>query len=237
MWFTDHVLRAFIFDCDGVLADNESAHYVAFSTAFMSRGMVLSRQSYDELSGLPDREVIIRALESAGKDGGAEDVDALLESKRTAYGRSLAAGVIAVPGVADFIRQASSRYSLAVASGAFADEVAAIVDGLGVADLIGAIVSVEDCENGKPDPEPFVRALERLNESTSADDAPIEPGECLVFEDSPHGLAAARAARMRTIGITTSHQGDALVDADLVAPHFRALDLQRVTAFFDRRAR
>ena len=231
------MIRALLFDCDGTLAANEPLHYRALASALLAEGVSLGTADYQALTGLPDGEAVRAALASKGREAGDAKVRALVEVKRAAYREGLAAGAIPVPGAADFVRAASRSYLLAVASGAWRDEVAAILEALRVADAFRAVVTLEDCARGKPDPEPFRRAMDALNASEPAPAPPLEPRDCLVFEDSPHGVAAARAAGMRCVALTTSHTGDSLRDADLVAANFRALDLRRVTAFFDRRAR
>jgi HAD superfamily hydrolase (TIGR01509 family) len=231
------VIRALLFDCDGTLADNEPLHYRALAAALLAEGIRLGIDGYRDLTGLPDGDAVRAALRAAGREAGDAKVGALVAAKRASYRASLAAGVAPVPGVAEFVRRASRRHALALASGAWRDEVDAILAGLGLAGCFGAVVTQEDCARGKPDPEPFRRALEALNAADPSPSPPLGPGECLVFEDSPHGVAAARAAGMRCVGLTTSHSGQSLRDADLVAAHYRALDLDRVTAFFDRRAR
>jgi HAD superfamily hydrolase (TIGR01509 family) len=192
---------------------------------------------YRDLVGLPDPAAARTVLAKAGKDAGEARVAAVVEAKRAAYRRSLAAGVAPVPGIGEFLRAAAPAYLLAVASGAWRDEVLPVLDHLGAAPLFRAVVTAEDCPVGKPDPAPFLLALRRLNESAPAPEPPLAARDCLVFEDSPHGVAAARAAGMRSVGLTTTHGGAALVDADLVAPNYRGLDLRRMAAFFDRRAR
>jgi HAD superfamily hydrolase (TIGR01509 family) len=231
------VIRAFLFDCDGTLADNEPLHYRALAEALLADGIRLGVPEYRLLTGLPDGEAVRAALRGAGRETGDAKVGALVEAKRAAYRRALAAGLVPVPGMADFVRRASSSYPLALATGAWRDEAEAVLAGLGVADCFRAVVTQEDCAKGKPDPEPFLRALAALNAADPAPSPPLGPRDCLVFEDSPHGVAAARAAGMRCVALTTSHTGADLRDADLVAAHYRALDLGRMTAFFDRRAR
>jgi beta-phosphoglucomutase len=231
------VIRALIFDCDGTLVDNEPLHFRALVEALRPEGIALTSAEYQALTGLPDPDAVRTVLSKAGKDASADRVAALVAAKRAAYARSLAAGAAPVPGVADFLRKAAPTYLLAVASGAWRDEVHPILEGLGVRPLFRAVVTAEDCPKGKPDPAPFLAALAALNASSPAPEPPLTARDCLVFEDSPHGVAAARAAGMRSVALTTSHTGDALVDADLVSQNYRALDLRRMTAFFDRRAR
>ena len=231
------MIRAFLFDCDGTLAANEPLHYRALAAALLAEGVSLSLADYQPLTGLPDGDAVRAALAAKGREAGDAKVKALVEVKRAAYRESLAAGTQPVPGVAEFVRAASKSYLLAVATGAWRDEAAAVLDSLKIADSFRVVVAQEDCRKGKPDPEPFLAALSALNASSPAPSPPLVARDCLVFEDSPHGVAAARAAGMRCVGLTTSHTGDSLRDADLVAPNFRALDLRRITAFFDRRAR
>ena len=240
MWCHESVIRALIFDCDGTLVDNEPLHFRALNEALLEGAggaAPLTAEQYRSVVGLPDGEAIRAAL--GMKDRTVDDaaLAGLVARKRGAYGRSVAAGVSPVPGVADFVRGASGSYLLAVATGAWRDEVSTVLDQLKVADRFRAVVSVEDYAAGKPDPAPFLKALERLNASTPAPDPPLQAGECLVFAASAHGVAAARAAGMRAVALTTTQSGDALRDADFVAPNYRALDLRRMAAFFDRRAR
>lgn len=230
------MIRALIFDCDGTLADNETFHFHAFNEALHGEAVALTLAEYQQVMA-PDDAAIRGALALKGRGGDPAKVSALVEAKRAAYRRSLAAGVSPVPGAADFVRRAAKTYLLAVASGAWSDEVGPILDHLGVRDCFRALVTKEDCPVGKPDPAPFLLALERLNASAPAPEPALSARDCLVFEDTPFGIAAARAAGMRSVGLTTSFSGDALRDADLVAQNFRALDLGRMTAFFDRRAR
>jgi len=230
------VIRALIFDCDGTLADNEPVHFRAFNEALHPEGINLSLAEYQEVM-LPDDAALRGAFALKGRPLDDAKLGALVESKRQAYRKSLGAGVAPVPGVAEFVRQASQSYLLAVASGAWADEVGPILENLGVAGCFRVLVTKEDCPVGKPDPAPFLRALEKLNASAPAPEPPLTARDCLVFEDTPAGIVAARAAGMRSVGLTTTFSGDRLKDADLVAQNYRALDLRRMTAFFDRRAR
>jgi HAD superfamily hydrolase (TIGR01509 family) len=230
------VIRALIFDCDGTLVDNEPLHFRALNEALHNEGFVLTLAEYQQVM-LPDDAAVRAALAMKGRQADDARVDALVAVKRAAYKRSLAAGLAPVPGVADFVRLGAKTYVMAVASGAWLDEVEAVLSQLGVRDCFRAVVSKEDCPVGKPDPAPFLRALERLNASSPAPEPPLTARDCLVFEDSVGGVAAARAAGMRSVALTTMLPGTALVDADLVAQNYRALDLRRMTAFFDRRAR
>jgi HAD superfamily hydrolase (TIGR01509 family) len=235
VWFTVAVIRALIFDCDGVLVDNEPGHHRALNEALREEGISLDAAGFREVVGRPDRDTIIWLMEKAGKPVDLDRVTELCRRKAEAFARSVAAGLPPVPGVVDFVRKGAALYPVAVASGGIRVEVQAIIAQLGITDCVRVLVTAEDTPRGKPDPAPFLLALERLNAAGAGGETPIAAGECLVFEDSVHGIAAARAAGMRSVGLTTLLPADDLVDADLVAPHFRALDLTRVVRQFHRR--
>jgi beta-phosphoglucomutase len=231
------VIRAIVFDCDGVLADTEPLHMRGLNRVLAPHGVSLDRAAYAALVGLPDPEALRRALAGAGKTLDAATLDALARSKSEEVRAVLRSGVVPIPGVREFVRAAAARYPLAVASGAWRAEVEAVLEGLGIADCFRVVVALEDCPRGKPDPAPFLEALARLNASSPAPEPPLQARDCLVIEDAEHGIVAARAAGMRSVGLSTTHTPDTLRDADLVANNFRGLDLGRMTAFFDRRAR
>jgi HAD superfamily hydrolase (TIGR01509 family) len=126
------------------------------------------------------------------------------------------------PGVADFIRRAADLYPLAVASGALKREVELVLDFGGVRDYFLAIVSAEDVTRGKPDPESFLKAHQIINAHAAAR---IPTQECLVIEDSLHGVEAARLAGMPVLAVTNSYPKDQLSKADMVVESLDGLSL------------
>jgi sugar-phosphatase len=123
--------------------------------------------------------------------------------------------VAPVPGAAELVREvAASGSPIGLVTSSmrwWAEE--RLVD-VGVRDLMDTIVSAEDVTIGKPDPAGFLLAAERLG---------VSPADCVVFEDSLAGVAAAKAAGMRCVGVTTSHAGEELADADLVVADLTAI--------------
>jgi len=100
----------------------------------------------------------------------------------------------------------------------------------GLRDCFRAIVSAEDVARGKPYPDPFIKALELLN--LPATDR-IEPSECLVIEDSIHGIRAAHQAAMRCLAVTNSYPKEKLCEAQLVVDSLLGLSLKDVESLFD----
>ena len=116
-------------------------------------------------------------------------------------------GVVALPGASDVLALASTM-PVAVATSAPEGLARArfAAAGLPVPDVL---VTSDDVEHGKPAPDPYLLAARRLG---------VDPARCLVFEDAPAGIAAARAAGMTVWAVTTTHDGSALTEADRVAP-------------------
>ena len=205
--------HAIIFDFDGVIADDEPLHLAAFQRALASDGITITReQYYARYLGFDDRSAIIEAFRDAGATPSAAQLRTVLAAKAEQFLALVRAGAPIFPGVPAFVRGAAARVPLAIASGALRHEIELILAQAGLADCFAAIVSAEDVREGKPSPEGFLLALERLR----ARRTDLTPERCLVIEDSQPGLEAARRAGMRCLAVTSSYPAAALGGADLV---------------------
>lgn len=218
-------VRALIFDFDGVLADTEALHCAAFQAVATGIGLTMTRDDYfQRFLGLPDRDCLAALCAGAGRQLTAAALDDLCARKRVEFAR-LAPSAQLYAGVANTVRRLHAHYILAIASGAFRDEIEPILERAQVRDLFSAVVGAEDVRAGKPAPDPFLHALRAIQRGGSA---PIAPAECVVIEDSPNGIIAAHAAGMRCVGVTTHHDRAALHAADRVIENvtqLRAEDL------------
>jgi len=178
--------RAFIFDCDGTLADNMPLHYAAWSRAMEDFGGTYPEELFYQWGGVPTAE-IVRRLNA--KFGLAMEVDDVVHRKEHYY-RGMIPGVEAKHDVVALVRAHHGRRPLAVASGGHRDLVVRTLDALGIHGFFSAVIAAEDYERGKPHPDPFLTAAARLG---------VAPGECLVFEDTATGAEAARAAGMACV--------------------------------------
>jgi HAD superfamily hydrolase (TIGR01509 family) len=133
-------------------------------------------------------------------------------SKRKHFAR-LSHTAVLYPGVPETLHRLHEHFLLAIASGAFRDEINAILERHQVRSLFRAVVAMEDVRAGKPAPDPFLQALRALGEQTAA---PLSAEQCVVIEDSPHGITAAHAAGMRCVGVTTHHDSTVLAAADAI---------------------
>lgn len=226
------MLRAILFDFDGVIADSEPAHLRAFQEVVAGEGVALAEETYySRYLGLADRACLRAILRDAGRAATDSLVEALFERKSERYLQGLREGAVLVPGAAEFIRRASARHPLAVASGALRREIELVLGQAGLRSCFVDIVSAEDVRRGKPHPEPFLTALDRLNRGIGASPL-IQPGECLVVEDALHGIAAAHGAGMKCLAVATSCPTYHLGAADAVTQSLGGVPVGRLEDMF-----
>ncbi|HYV05977.1 MAG TPA: HAD family phosphatase [Blastocatellia bacterium] len=227
------MLKAIVFDCDGVIADTEPVHLAAFQTVLAAEGISLSKELYyREYLALDDFGCYSKAFADHGLALSRQKVDELIERKAAAVKPVITEHLRLFPGVVDFIRRASQQVTLAVASGALRREVELILRTADIAGCFKAVVCAEDVARGKPHPDPFLEALARIN---SGVDSPIKPGECLVVEDSIHGIRSAHAAGMLCLAVTNSYPSETLAEADLVAGTLDGFSLAQLESLFLRK--
>ncbi|BCA55045.1 putative beta-phosphoglucomutase [Nitrospira sp. KM1] len=213
------MIRAMIFDFNGVLADDESSHVACFQQALAEFGLILTAEDYyGTYLGMDERTCAGILLTS--RDG---TLDTVLLDRITARKTQLFLDHTAVhrpqvfDGVTKFVLQAQGRYRLAIASGGRRHQIANALAGADIEKVFEVIVAAEDCPIGKPDPAIYALTLARLNaiEPTTS----LAPDQCLVIEDSLAGVRSARAAGMRILALSTTYPAEKLCEADLVLPN------------------
>jgi beta-phosphoglucomutase len=225
------MLRAIIFDCDGVIADTEPLHLAAFQKTLAEENITLTQEIYfRHYLALDDRGAFKKAFSENGQVLTREKLADLITRKASYIEPVMRARLRLFPGVARFIREAAAQYPLAVASGALRQEIEMILEFGGLGDCFQVIVSAEDVERGKPDPESFLKALALINDRTGQT---ILPGQCLVIEDSIHGIHAAHLAEMICLAVTNSYPKDKLSEADLTVDSLAELSPKQAETLFD----
>lgn len=203
--------RAVIFDFDGVLADTEGLHLRAFQAALTPLGLPLDRDDYfARFVGLNDHDLVKAVSAGHARSLSPADYDAILSAKAREYWRQMSAGTVLFDSAAAAIARLGARYRLGIASGSFHDEIEAILTSNKLIAGIGIIVGADDVARSKPHPDPYASAVAALG---------VAPSRAVAIEDTPIGLASARAAGLHTIGITTSHPAARLRPADAVVAH------------------
>jgi len=198
--------EAILFDFNGVLVDDESQHCDALRSMLSDVGISLSReQYYADYLGLDDRTGFVQAFQHANRTLTTELLNGLIEGKSRIYQQLIEQSLTMVPGAAEFVRDAATRYRLAIVSGALRREIDLVLSRTTIADLFEVIVAAGDVPRCKPDPAAYLAAHSALHQQR-----PIAARACVVVEDSLPGLAAARAAGMPCVMLTTSHPAAAL---------------------------
>jgi len=228
------MLKAIIFDFNGVIADDEPLHLELFQKVLGEEGLPLSEQDYyaKNYLGMDDRGCFGAVFKAHGRTATEGDIQRLIVRKAEYYKQAIQSRMILFPGAADFVKQAAARYPLAIASGALRHEIVMILEHAGIKPYFKVMVSAEDVRQGKPSPEGFMKALERLNAHPSRSTQPILASECLVIEDSPFGIAAARSAGMKCLAITNSYPAERLGEAHQIVKTLEGLRLEALEAFF-----
>ena len=201
-------VAAIIFDFDGVLADTERLHLAAFQQVFAARGWHLDEITYfDRYLGCDDRGLVVAFARDQQLTVTEADVRTLVQDKTAAFDLHLHAGSVLFPQARRCVERMAARFALGIASGAARAEILTILEAGRLREHFPVVVAADDVSETKPSPEPYLTAARQLG---------IAPDACLAVEDSAPGLAAARAAGMRTIGITTTLPRDLLTDAHRV---------------------
>ena len=225
------MLKAIIFDCDGVIADTEPIHMAAFGRVLAEEGITLTEEDYfGHYLALDDRGCFTTAFAGRGRSLTKEQLSEMISRKAEYVEPAMQAGLRILPGAAEFIHLASDVYPLAVASGALRAEIELVLKYGGLRDRFRVIVSAEDVARSKPHPDPFLKARELLNAATGDH---IEPAECLVIEDSIHGIRAAHQAAMRCLAVLNSYPREKLAEADHIVDSLAGLSLRDAETLFN----
>jgi len=225
------VLRAIVFDFDGVIANSEPLHFRAFREVLARRGVELTEPDYyTRYLGFDDLGAFRAIAKDRGRTWSAAELTSLIADKAERMEALERGASVLFPGAADAIRRAASMVPIAIASGALGAEIRRVLDGANLTHHFKAIVAAEDTAAGKPAPDPYQRAVALLSESVG--DA-VLAADCVAIEDSRWGIASARAAGLRAVGVTSSYDADELSEADLIIGSLADLDITSLQRLLD----
>jgi len=199
------MIRAVIFDFNGVLLDDEHLHFALFQEVLVQEGVAITEDDYhDRYLGLDDRGCFEAALVDAGRHATAPRLDELIARKARRYQEEAGRGLRFFPGAADCLTALAARWPLAINSGALRPEIELALNLIGCRDKASVIVSAEDTERCKPDPQGYTLALEGL-QAQGGPIADLTPAACLVIEDSLAGIESAKGAGMWAVGVPNTY--------------------------------
>ena len=197
------MIRAVIFDFNGILVDDEPVHFALFREVLAGEGIELTERAYhEEYLGYDDRGCFELALQRAGRSADRARVDTLISRKARRYAVLAEQGLRLFPGAVESVTALAARWPVAVCSGALRAEIEFVLRKMGLREHVAAIVSAEDTERCKPDPEGYWLALDALRARIGED---LEAGHCLVIEDSLAGIQSSKAAGMWAVGVTHTY--------------------------------
>jgi len=229
------VIRAILFDFNGILVDDEPVHLEMFQRVLAEERVTLSKEDYYEhYLGLDDRGCFAAVLDAAGETVTMPRLMRLIARKASYYQEYIREhGYPVFPGAVELVEEAASRgMMLGVVSGALREEVEGALRQTGLRDRFKVLVTAEDVNDGKPDPEGYRRGLEAMNGLPPLPERLLHPHEVLAIEDSPAGISAAAEAGLVTLGVAHTYPASQLDMADAVAERLAGLTLDRLNRLF-----
>ena len=179
---------AYLFDCDGTIADSMPLHYIAWKKALAEWNCTFDERLFYSWGGTPVAEIVSMLNE---RQGLAMPVEAVSSRKEKLY-MELLPQLKAIPEVVEHIEAQHGRIPFAVVSGSTRDSVTATLASLQLLDKFDTLVCAGDYRKSKPDPEAFLLGAAKLG---------VAPAACLVFEDTDMGIQAATAAGMASVKV------------------------------------
>jgi len=180
--------QAYLFDCDGTIADSMPLHYMAWKKALGEWSCEFDEELFYAWGGRPAAEIIATLNQQQGLSMSVEN----LAIQKENFYFELLPQLKVIPEVLEHIEAEHGRIPFAVVSGGTREAVIASLGSLKLLDRFDTLVCAEDYAKGKPDPEAYLVAADRLG---------VTPAACLVFEDTEVGVQAAKAAGMASVKI------------------------------------
>ena len=191
-------MRAVILDFNGTVAEDDAVLIGIYEELLREHGVPFEVDEYHRHAGIPDQALFGRLFQAGGQTLEADTLDALVRDRVGRYRSAVADEHPVAEDTIAFVRTVAASVPVAIASGAFRDEIEHVLELAGVSEHVSIIVSIDDVEIGKPHPESFTTALARINLDQPET---IPPENTVVIEDTTDGARAARAAGMRCVAI------------------------------------
>jgi len=206
--------KAVIWDMDGVIVNSGPYHFKSWQYVFQKRGIDFTEEDFRRHFGQRN-DTIIRA--TLGENVSQSEIEVIAGDKEENYRQRVRQNIKPLPGAIKLIKSLRGHgFSAAIASSAPVENIRLITRGLGIENSFQAIVSGREVTEGKPSPQGFLLAAEKLG---------VEPANCIVIEDAVAGVAGAKRAGMPCIAVTNSHPRESLLEADLIVNTLEAVSV------------
>ena len=207
-------MKIIIFDFDGVILDSENSHFIAFNEGLKNLKINISEDEYySKYISLDDRGVITNVVNDKNISVTNEEIDMIIKNKNDYFESRLIDNSKLFPGVEELIIQLSKNFVLSIGSGANRSEIIKTLKNNNIYDYFEIIVSANEVNNPKPNPETYNRVLDNINTDFNIN-------EIIVIEDSPGGIEAAKSAGLKCIAITNTFDNKQLRKADIIVSNY-----------------
>ncbi len=197
--------RAFLFDLNGTMIDDMNYHIRAWHDIFNRLGVTISMHETKMQCYGKNAEVIERVIPGRFSD---DEKNTMSLNKEKKYQEAFRPFLKLINGLDDFLEKAKQQdIKMAIGTAAIRFNVDFVLDGLHLHDYFNVIISADDVEESKPNPQTFLKCAELLG---------VRPDECIVFEDAPKGAEAAERAGMRSVVITTMHKEEEFTGNNII---------------------
>ncbi|MBA7472508.1 Beta-phosphoglucomutase [subsurface metagenome] len=197
--------KAVIWDMDGVIADTAQYHHKGWQIVFRKRGANYTKEDFRHNTGKRSDTIIKSVL---GEKIAQGEIMAIIREKDETFRQLMGQNIRPFPGVLKLITSLKEHgFKIAIASSAPMDNIQLITQSLKIRNRFDAIISGWEVTKGKPDPQTFLLAAEKLG---------VEAEDCIVIEDAISGVTASRRAGMRCIAVTNTTSREELREADLI---------------------
>jgi HAD superfamily hydrolase (TIGR01509 family) len=226
------MLRAIIFDFDGVITDSEVLHLRAFNQSLVPYSIEISTKDYyTNYLGFSDFDCYKALIDNGLLKINEQQISDIIKVKSKIFEELTKTEGRTIEGVYGFLQMLEeNNIPMAICSGSLLVEIEIMLEESGLRRYFTEIVSAEQVKKGKPHPEGFLLSLKKLNKKCHP---PIAADECIVIEDSHWGLQAGKAAGMHTVAVTNSYEAEQLTIAEKIVSHLNELtinDLQQLCA-------
>ncbi|MEJ7624318.1 MAG: HAD family phosphatase [Pyrinomonadaceae bacterium] len=205
------MIKAILFDFNGVIIDDETIQMKAYQELLAAEGVELTDADYLASLGMDDRTFVAAAYERKGKTADGVQIGKIVEAKFEKWREIVGDRLPLFEGIENFVEKMSNHFELGIVSMESREQIEHVLDRSGMAGHFSTIVSAEDVSACKPDPECYRIGFRKIDAvRTAQGHLPMTHSECLVIEDSPPGVLAARSADLPALGVTNTVRADEL---------------------------
>jgi len=210
-------IEAVIWDMDGVIADTAPYHLSAWQEIFGKREVKFTAEDFRHSFGRRNDTIIRKTL---GEQTAQDEIEAIAREKEETFRRIIGQKIRPLPGAVELLQSLKQNgVKMALASSTPIENIRLITGSLGIANCFQAIVTGHEVTEGKPSPEVFLLAAQRLG---------VEPGNCVVIEDAVAGVTAAKRAGMHCVAVTSTHSRQSLKEADLIVDTLEGVSIMDI---------